>query len=46
MLTMLAWIPRIARFFGIFRGVAGFIGPVWPYVSNYFRGRRSAASAT
>ncbi|MCY0902677.1 MAG: hypothetical protein OWU32_10915 [Firmicutes bacterium] len=38
MLTMLAWIPRIARAFGMFRGVIGFIGPIWPHVSRFLRG--------
>ncbi|MCY0877063.1 MAG: hypothetical protein OWT28_12465 [Firmicutes bacterium] len=45
MLTVIAWIPRIARFFGMFRGVAGFVGPIWPYVSKYFRGRRMPQGA-
>ncbi len=46
MLTIIGWIPQIVRFFGIFRGFVGFIGPVWPYVSKMFRGRRSGAVAT
>lgn len=45
MLTVLAWIPRIARMFGMFRGVVGFIGPIWPYVSKFMRGRSGGAVA-
>ncbi|WP_179123070.1 hypothetical protein [Ferroacidibacillus organovorans] len=37
MLTILAWVPRIARFFGMFRGVVGFVTPMWPYVSSFVR---------
>ncbi len=46
MLTIIGWIPQIVRFFGIFRGIAGFIVPVWPYVSKFIRNRRSGAVVT
>ncbi len=42
MLTVLGWIPQIVRFFGVFRGVAGFVVPIWPYLSKFFRGRMPA----
>ncbi len=44
MLTMLAWIPRIVQFFGLFRGVVGFVGPMWPRISSYLRRRQGGWS--
>ncbi len=37
MLTMLAWIPRVLQWFGLFRGMVGAVGSVWPYVSTFIR---------
>lgn len=34
MLTILAWIPRIARFVQMFQGVAGAIGPFVPWLGQ------------
>ena len=44
MLSILAWIPRIARWFGMARGVMGTFGAIFPYVSSFLRGRRAGAA--
>lgn len=36
MLTILAWIPRIARFVQMFQGVAGAVGPFVPWLGQWF----------
>ncbi len=41
MLTILSWIPRIARFVQIFQGVAGTMGSFMPWIGTViqrFRG--------
>ncbi len=41
MLTILSWIPRIARFVQMFQGVAGAMGPFMPWIGSIvsrFRG--------
>ena len=43
MLTVLAWIPRLIRFFGVFQGVFGAVGQIWPMVSSLFSRRRVGA---
>lgn len=44
MLSMLVWVPRILQFFGMFRGVVGVVGPLWPRISAYFRQRHGGAA--
>ncbi len=45
MLTVLAWIPRLVRFFGVFQGVVGAFGSFWPVVSSLFQRRKVGAVA-
>lgn len=34
MLSILMFLPRLFRYFGMFQSVVGFIRPVWPRLSR------------
>ena len=46
MLTILSWIPRIARFVQMFQGVAGAAVPFMPWIGKLFNRFRGGSHTT
>lgn len=42
MLTILSWIPKVARMWQMFRGVAGAVGPFMPWLQTMVQRFRGA----
>jgi hypothetical protein len=41
MLSMLMFLPRLFRYFGMFQTFIGFVRPVWPHLSRLWQGNKA-----
>ncbi|EJY56404.1 hypothetical protein URH17368_0929 [Alicyclobacillus hesperidum URH17-3-68] len=45
MLSMLMFLPRLFRYFGMFQTFVGIVRPVWPFLSRFWSRQPATATA-